>query len=306
MTRLRHFPRVDVVCFGSSRFGGGIDEATVMAGLRHVSPVQTPVIFNASVPLGDFVASEFMLHQLRQAGVRPTYALVEINPGFVNRRNDWMTAHIRRQLNWSDLPTYFGDIWKAQRLGPLLSTRLNPIHCYRDELCQQAKAWATASATSASDREKSDPAARAADGVPWTQVLAALPPPSRGTPAGLAMDTKAIYNILRSFRIGGTSTAACERFLQACRDADIRVILVEAPLTCRFRERIPPAIDIPYRAYVNELTRRYACRFVDYRDQVPDEMFLDIHHLNPAGARYFSQRLSTEVLAPLWQRPSSR
>jgi hypothetical protein len=75
---------------------------------------------------------------------------------------------------------------------------------------------------------------------------------------------------------------------------------VDVPVTKQFRDCITPEIDAAYRSHVNELTHRYACRFVDYRDQVPDELFIDIHHLGPEGSTYFSQRIADEVLAPAW------
>src|SRR5262249_44128693 len=160
-------------------------EATIAAGLESVCPAETPVVFNASVPIGDFVASEFMLQRLQQAGVRPTYALVEINPAFVNQRNDWITAHIRRQLVWADLPAYFADICKAGRLDRLLSTRLNPLHCYREELCRQLHVW-TARAFAGNEGE-----VPSADGVPWKQVLAAVNAVPMTAQAATATDTKA-------------------------------------------------------------------------------------------------------------------
>jgi hypothetical protein len=42
----------------------------------------------------------------------------------------------------------------------------------------------------------------------------------------------------------------------------------------------------------------YDCRFVDCRDRLPDELFIDNHHLRPEGGQQFSALLACEALAP--------
>ena len=53
-----------------------------------------------------------------------------------------------------------------------------------------------------------------------------------------------------------------------------------------------------YTAYVRRLTETYGCRFLDYRDALPDQCFFDVHHLNLEGSHYFMRKLTHEVLSP--------
>src|SRR2546421_251153 len=78
-------------------------------------------------------------------------------------------------------------------------------------------------------------------------------------------------------------------------------MLVAVPVTRWHRDQYTPEINAAFLAHMDRLTRTYRCRFFDYRDQVPDYLFKDIHHLAPEGAYYFSRRLTREVLSPAWK-----
>jgi hypothetical protein len=291
---------VDVLFLGSSRFGAALHEPTIAAQLQQTYPQRVPVVFNASVPAGDFVAMDYVLRQLLQTGIRPSCALVEINPGLVNHRNDWMAIHVPRQLVWADVPGYFADIRRANQVGRLLDVRLCPVYAYREDLTREIMkridAW-TAPAPAAAGGTP----ARAEDGVPWKRILPGHDP--RGlTPREITViGRKAIQNVLQSYQVGGMSAASLEHVLETCRAAHIKVVLVDVPVTQEFRDCITPEIDTAYRSYVRELTCKYGCCFVDYRDQMPDESFMDIHHLTAEGGANFSRRVADEVLAPAWR-----
>ena len=61
-----------------------------------------------------------------------------------------------------------------------------------------------------------------------------------------------------------------------------------------------PEIDHAFLCRVVDVSRRFDCRFVDYRARIPDDYFLDNHHLHRTGGQYFSRLLAQEVLAPAW------
>ena len=52
------------------------------------------------------------------------------------------------------------------------------------------------------------------------------------------------------------------------------------------------------------LAREYGVSVVDARAWVPDDGFMDGHHLLPEGATTFTKRLGTEVLQPMLAAPS--
>lgn len=42
----------------------------------------------------------------------------------------------------------------------------------------------------------------------------------------------------------------------------------------------------------------YGCRYFDYSERVPDQLFQDPVHLSPVGSMLFTRRLTDEVLSP--------
>ena len=81
---------------------------------------------------------------------------------------------------------------------------------------------------------------------------------------------------------GGTSEAALERILQRCQKRGIKVTLVGVPVASAHRQLYTPAIEAKFQSYVSRYVKTYFCEFVDYRSKVPDDLFLDHHHLSPA------------------------
>ncbi len=47
--------------------------------------------------------------------------------------------------------------------------------------------------------------------------------------------------------------------------------------------------------------RKHGCRSFDYRDALPDAVYLDHHHVGIEGSEAFSRRFAAEVLVPLWR-----
>jgi hypothetical protein len=105
----------------------------------------------------------------------------------------------------------------------------------------------------------------------------------------------------RDYRPGGTTAAALERLLQRCNRHGIDVVLIGAANDSFFRRQYTPEVDAAYFAYIGRLTQTYGCRFLDYRDAVPDQLFGDLCHLNGEGAHYLTRKLTRDVLSP-WLR----
>lgn len=88
------------------------------------------------------------------------------------------------------------------------------------------------------------------------------------------------------------------RRLNRCRENGIRVVLVRPPVIGEHRKAYTPAIESPFIAHVQNLVAAHGCPFADYCTRLPDNLFLDNHHLLAEGGRIFSDLLSAEVLAP--------
>jgi hypothetical protein len=296
--------RPDIVSLGSSRFEAGIISTEISCLLNQEFRLEPPVVFfNASVPAGDSIAGEFMIHRLLEAGARPKLLLIEISPETLNHYNDWLGLHVRRQLCWHDMPGYFLEVTRSLQLVRWLGERVNPVYYHREELWHvTAEEWQRLTG-----RTESKPAPASAEivadaGPAWDKLL--RPP---GTP--LLSETAELSRVgafdvirrwLRHYRIQGGNVKALERVLRLCRKEGIQVVMIGIPVTQPHRDAYTPEINREYLSFLEGLTRTYGFRFVDYRARVPDNLFVDTHHLSPEGGLYFSRVLTYEVLAPFW------
>ena len=132
------------------------------------------------------------------------------------------------------------------------------------------------------------------------QARAAAPLPAVGQDAvAWPLDLPAAW--LRDSRLSPAVTGALARLLDHSRAAGVTVVLVGAPVTTGHRAMYTPDIDAEYSTFVRAMVATYGCRFVDFRDRIPDHGFRDLMHLNAAGSQCFSHALAREVLIPVWR-----
>ncbi len=96
--------------------------------------------------------------------------------------------------------------------------------------------------------------------------------------------------------------AACQAqrdLLARCHDEGISVILVLMPEGDGFRSWYGPEAIAQLSRHVRDLSREFAVPIVDARRWVADEGFSDGHHLEPSGAKAFTERLVRELLEPV-------
>jgi hypothetical protein len=294
----------DVVFLGSSRFQGLLDdEATTL--LRQENPQAGPVeVCNAAVPGGDPIVEDFLLERLLRQGSRPRLAVVEVSPDTVNHLNLWFNLHPHRQITWRDTPTYFCDVCRAGELKKLAQSRLVPLYAQRRGLLHQL----VAAIASPAEPARADgfggpvPALQPDGHLPWDALLQVHRPPLSPAEAKVRQAAVAVGGKRFSdYRPGGTTAAALERLLQRCNRHGIEVVLIGAANDSSFRRLYTPEIDAAYFAYIGHLKTTYSCRFLDYRDAVPDQLFGDVCHLNGEGGHYLTRKLTHEVLSP-WLR----
>jgi hypothetical protein len=296
----------DVVFLGSSRFEGLLaDEATAL--LRLENPEAGPVrACNLAVPGGDPIVQDFVLEHLLRQGSRPRLALVEVSPDMVNHYNLWFNLHPHRQITWRDTPTYFRDVCRAGEFKKLAQSRLVPLYAQRHGLLREAaRALGLPVSQPAHPPLPFDGASPplGSDGHPlWDALLQVHRPPLSTTQAEAREAAAAVgWRRFHNYRPGGTTAAALERLLRRCRENGIEVVLIGAANDSHFRRHYTPDRDAAYYAYIGRLTRTYGCRFVDYRDAVPDQLFNDVCHLSGDGGHYLTRKLTREVLSP-WLR----
>jgi hypothetical protein len=318
---------VDVVCLGSSRLGLAFRSDEVEALMRQQTGDPSFAVFNAGFPAEDYSTSAFILKRLLALGMRPSLVVIEITPEMVARRNRWLGAHVLPTPGL-DLPGYLADLWNSRNLGRLLMERIYPVYRYRRSLCEElsaalAKTWTSCWPKKKQASQPSGPAresASACENAPAGSTRAP-PQPAAGPAQGYAVPPESFVDgdlslpsgqltlegtskaslWLKDYHIGGSAARALERLLQQCRQQDMAVLLVIPPLYSAHRRLYTPQIEAAFEDYLAGVKRAYHCASVDCRDQLPDHLFLDNHHVFPEGAARFSRQLVQEVLASAWQ-----
>jgi hypothetical protein len=293
----RNSPAPELLCLGSSRFGAAFGAEEITARMRDDTGLEAFRAYNASVPAGDLLTSDYLLERLLDQGIQPDWVVIEVSPETLARRNLWMGEHARRQVTWDNLALYWPDVWRSGEISRLLSARLLPLHLHRRQIWRETqRGWLSAQANSL---EGSAVASVALQDVRW-QAMPDNPitlPRTERTHIGL----RQIRRWLKDYRIGGGAAQALERLVHRCREHHIQVILVAAPVASAHRALYTPEIDAQFLDYMHRFAATHQCRFADYRASVPDEYFLDNHHVDPEGRKHFSRQLVEELLSPVWQ-----
>lgn len=299
-----------IVCLGSSRFGSQLDESEVTRTVRELTGDPKVRVFNASLPAGDPIASERTLDMLLQEGIRPRLLLLEVCPETVGHRNEWLSIHLIRQLDWSDAPSYSWELIRTGHILRYLKARLLPLYQHRHHILEELEKE-IADIGSAEDSEpspipKGNSRRKRLDTRPASAVWAELVQQTIHDPdADLRkrseIGLRDVRRFLRGYRTGGNSASALERILARCRAEGIEVVLIGVPVSEPHRAQYTPAIEAAYRAHLQGLCTRFGCRYVDYRAKVPDGLFMDNHHASPEGSVWISRLLAVDLVAPVWE-----
>jgi hypothetical protein len=294
----------NVLFLGSSRTMCAVDEERVTAVVRARTGNDLVQCFNAGVPSADCVVQERVLRDLLARGVRPRYVLIELCPECVNQRIGWLSLYTVQFLRWDDTPLYFTDLVVTNNILRFASSRFVPLYVYRKQIRQRLAAraarWRVGRLTAKS-------VLQLGDATPWhigqyqeglaAKLIAEHIEPSKATSADVRMAQRSVYR----YHPGGNAAAALERLLDCCREHGIEPVLLGVPLSSAHRSVYTPAIESAFQEYLAQIERKYGCRYLDYRTALEDAQFLDHHHARAEGGAWFSERIATEVLAPLLQ-----
>jgi hypothetical protein len=309
----------DVVCLGTSRFGMGLSSTDIEKQLGAVTGGQAARVFNDAIPSGDFDTSDFLMKAMLSEGWQPALVVIEVCPEMVNRRNRLFGAHVMPPLRRETATTYLSDLILSMNVRRLFVERLIPVYRYRRAFLGEAvrllkknrrrKPTAVAAATpippASSEQVAAGAASKASEArkpAPAAEELFLNGDPS-GDPGRLTAENLPRVQVwLENYRVGGTASLALERLVRRCRKNDMKVLLVAPPVASCQRAIYTPTIENVFVSYMRRLEQAYACRFIDYRNGVADELFFDNHHLRPAGKSLFSRQLTRDVLVPIWSR----
>jgi hypothetical protein len=106
---------------------------------------------------------------------------------------------------------------------------------------------------------------------------------------------------LQDYSIGGCSEEALHELLHYCRRKCCKVILVAPPLPSPHRALYTSRVEGAFGSYVQNICAEYQCEFVDLRDRLPDELFMDHHHIGSWGEHAFGELMARKAVAPAWK-----
>jgi hypothetical protein len=286
----------EIMFLGSSRFESNINCDVVDAELRRVLGESAPRTFNAALPAADGTVFERLFDDVCRNGRTPRMLVVEIHPGTVARRDNWLHMHALNVLDWRDVPEAFPALCRNGHVTDLLRGRLLPLYLHRYHIRKAARSLLTSGPFSAPPHPPGDPA------VP--PPVAFDPEPPALTPALRALQEKGYTTSakeLQDYRVDGMAPRGLERLLDRCRRSGIPVVLVGVPVSSPYQRATTPEIDAAFLEYVGHLEQCYGCSYSDWRTRLADGYFIDGHHANPAGAVFFSRHLAAELLADRWR-----
>jgi hypothetical protein len=104
---------------------------------------------------------------------------------------------------------------------------------------------------------------------------------------------------LTEFHLGGPVCQALREALALCREKGIAAALLLMPEGPQFRSWYRPADWACIESFLGEVSREYGAPIVNAREWLAEEDFSDSHHLLPAGAAKFTDRLGREALPRL-------
>jgi hypothetical protein len=122
---------------------------------------------------------------------------------------------------------------------------------------------------------------------------------------GVASTVAEYHAVVRHELPAGPAAAALRDTLSLCRTEGIPVRLVILPETTAFRGLYPPGVEAKLTRFLAGLTAEFGCTLTDAREWLPDDAFLDGHHLLRPGATTFTDRLTAEVVLPFLRARSA-
>ena len=243
--------------------------------------------FNFGSPAAGPMTAALYLRRLLDAGARPDYVLVEVHPCFVAPLDPpfearWLHPYRLRPGEPDVLRSFGWDVPTPPHHGP--------------------------------------------DGLPHVRVRVPVRAPEPRTPPvllpcpygltvgartdrhgyvrGVAMKpaekpralerTFAQYApVLADYHVGGPGCAAVRDMLARCGERSIRAAVVLMPESSEFRGWYGPAGYAAVTAFARQLSDEFGVPVFDAREWVADDGFADGHHMVPAGAEAFTDRLAS-------------
>ena len=303
--RLQEAPeRPLVLVFGSSRVSNGV--APELMALVEPRCSSEPLVFNLSLSGAGPMMQLLCLKRMLGQGICPQAVVLEAMPVYLDhdgrsvQTKSYMSSD---RLHWQDLSTLCRHaprlaLW---RCGQWLEWNSMPFFWNRSRLlARYAPAWTTPDQTELVRY--------------WQELIHScgwIPlPPERVSPERRLQEskgTKEHYQPLLNFTtIDKVTDQVLRETLDLCRERKIGVVgLVMMPESSDFRSWYAPVTRACVSSYLHGLAREYDTQLIDASAWLPDDAFLDGHHLLHHGASEFTGRFWRDVLLPFLEKQNA-
>ena len=293
-------PRATIVWMGTSRSERGVRPDVMNTALWERYGRHRVNLFNAAVPVGDPITSEYLLDAFLARGHRPEILVVEVSPDLLTRNSHWVGVHVMREMGWSDVPAVLPEAAGSDNLARLVTARLMPLYSHRKELRNLVLTSQTSEPP-----PLASPRCWAKGYFRWGHFDDYPEPPASPEFGRRRMDfdSMGVSRQLRDYRADGVVSAALGRLLSRCDAEGISVVLVLPAVSEALRDLYTPEVERRFRDELARMRESHPFEVVDLRDTVPDAGFVNVYHLVPeTGGLTYSRAALERVVIPAVER----
>jgi len=281
-----------IVVLGSSRVICGMHGKEVQEAFPPEHPV---TVCNFGVTAGGPIMSRLHLERLLEQGIRPDVVVIEVLPALLTRGFEGVETLQypveRYQLREHAYAVHWGV--QPDRLTPVrLGSLLLPSYAHRIRMWQDIHPGWLPPHLRFEWTETADA---------WGTVPMAIPdePPLELRRRALKAAREQYHPRVSTFVTSERGTSALHELLVRCREVDCRVVLLWMPEGKTFQTWYRPGAQEEFLEYLARLQCEFGCDLIDAQDWMPEEAFVDSHHLLKTPACAFSRRLGKELAAIL-------
>ncbi len=288
-----------VVLLGTSRTGFAFDAGRTQ---RAAADAGVPAVaFNFGVPGAGPIAHRLYVPRLLADGHRPDLLVLEILPPLLADLPDgplearFVTGDALSRDELEVASQYGVPAGRVRRQW--VEAALLPVSAHRFKLIgriyPEALPW-----------NLRCECGRATDANGWNPtVVTEVSDAERAR--GVAATATEYRDVVTRDLPAGPAVAALRDTLALCRAEGVPVALIILPETTAFRALYPPGAGAKLARFLAGLTAEFGCPVTDARGWLPDDAFMDGHHLLRPGGEAFTDRLTAEVILPFLRNRSA-
>ena len=256
---------------------------------RPTDAADSPVAFNFAVLAAGPVEQLLTLRRLLDAGIRPQWVQIEVFPAlllasdrdfFVSARPTWREIDVMQSYLSGGAAALYRRHWADFAL-PSFYFRFSALTWF-------APGWLPLELRQDGWKDIDD------DG--WLKIPIAIGDSEKRSWERIALEEFA--PLLRRSDVADAPARALRDSVLLCDRLGIESIVVLMPEASAFRALYSPAASTAVDRELESLRATPGLEIVDGRSWVPDDQFIDGHHVLASGAETFTRRFSREVYEP--------